>query len=82
MKKQILAIVSCGTALFAVTATVRADVLTQVPRQGGMVMPMVRHVAASGKIMVLLGSTVPQLTPLLVSIPGTHLDRWNPLTAP
>lgn len=67
-----------GAALFAVAASVPAAVLTQVPMQGGMVMPMVRYSAASSRIMVMLGSTVPQLTPLLVSNPSDRFDPADP----
>jgi hypothetical protein len=78
MKKQILAVLSCGAALFAVTAPVQAEVLTQVPMQGGMVMPMVTYKASMGKIMVMMPGTVPALTPLLVSNPGDSFDPADP----
>lgn len=38
-------------------------------------MPMVAYHAAQGTVTVMLGSTIPQLTPLLVSNPG---DSFNP----
>lgn len=52
-----------------------AAVLTNVPMQGGMVMPMVSYSAAKDGITVMMPLTVPQLTPLLVSNPS---DRFNP----
>jgi len=78
MKKQNLANTLCGAALFAAAASVHAAVLTQVPMQGGMVMPMVMYSAADSRIMVMLGSTVPQLTPLLVSNPSDSFDPADP----
>jgi hypothetical protein len=78
MKRLTLAKILCGAALFAVTASVHAEVLTQVPMQGGMVMPMISYKAATGKLMVMMGSTVPQLTPLLVSNPGDSFDPADP----
>lgn len=53
-----------------------AGVLTSVPMQGGMVMPMISYKADEGRLRVMLDPTVPQLTPLLVSHP---LDNFNPL---
>jgi hypothetical protein len=78
MKKQILAILSGGAALFAVSTSVQAAVLTSVPMQGGMVMPMVSYKASMGKIMVMMPGTVPALTPLMVSNPGDSFDPADP----
>lgn len=52
-----------------------AAVLTNVPMQGGMVMPAISYSAAEGALHVTVDPTVPQLTPLLVSNPG---DCFNP----
>ena len=52
-----------------------SEVLTNVPMQGGMVMPMVSYNAEKDGINVMMPATVPQLTPLLVSNPT---DRFNP----
>jgi hypothetical protein len=52
-----------------------AAVLTSVPMQGTMVMPMVSYSQAEGALHVTVDSTVPQLTPLLASNPG---DSFNP----
>jgi len=46
--------------------------------QGGMVMPLVAYHANTGKLTVMLGSTVPQLTPLVVSNPGDCFDPADP----
>jgi hypothetical protein len=78
MKKQILAVLSCGAALFAVSAPLQAAVLTSVPMQGGMVMPMITYKASMSKLMVMMPGTVPALTPLLVSNPGDSFDPADP----
>jgi hypothetical protein len=65
-----------GLGLGAMTA--RAGILSTVPMQGGMVMPMVAYHASSGTVTVMLGSTVPQLTPLLVSNPADTFDPTDP----
>jgi hypothetical protein len=55
-----------------------AVMLTQVPMQGSMAMPMVSYSAASGAISVMMPADVPQLTPLLVSNPGDSFDPAAP----
>jgi hypothetical protein len=55
-----------------------AATLTNVPMQGGMVMPMVSYQASDGTLHVTLDPTVPQLTPLLVSNPGDGFDPTDP----
>ena len=55
-----------------------AAVLTSVPMQGGMVMPMVSYNAAAGKIQVMMPSEIPKLTPLLVSNPADSFDPADP----
>ena len=49
--------------------------LTSVPMQGGMILPMVAYHAEHGHLHVMMPTEVPQLTPLLVSNPG---DSFNP----
>lgn len=56
----------------------RAATLTQVPMQGGMVMPMIHYDSASGNLSVMMPTNVPQLTPLLVSNPSDSFDPVNP----
>jgi hypothetical protein len=46
--------------------------------QGGMVMPMVSYSAAKDGITVMMPSTVPQLTPLLLSNPSDRFDPSDP----
>ena len=55
-----------------------AEVLTAVPMQGGMVMPMVNYHADTDSLSVMMQSDVPQLTPLLVSNPGDSFDPADP----
>jgi hypothetical protein len=64
--------VMCGTS------AANAAVLTAVPMQGGMVMPMVSYNAAAGRIQVMMPSEIPQLTPLLVSNPADSFDPADP----
>lgn len=75
MKKMIyLAVVLTATGVPGVFA----DVLTQVPMQGSMAMPMVLYGAASGTISVTMPSAVPQLTSMLVSNPSDSFDPSAP----
>jgi hypothetical protein len=55
-----------------------AATLTNVPMQGGMVMPMLAYHAADRTLTIQLDPTVPQLTPLLVSNPGDCFDQADP----
>lgn len=52
-----------------------AATLTNVPMQGGMVMPELSYSTAAGILYVTVDPTIPQLTPLLASNP---LDRFDP----
>jgi len=61
-----------------VPALAPAAILTNVPMQGGMVMPMVSYSAAADTIQVMMPTTVPQLTPLLVSNPADSFDPGDP----
>jgi hypothetical protein len=65
-------------AAFGAATAVRAAILTTVPMQGGMVMPMVSYQAADGRLHVMMPSEIPQLTPLLVSHPGDGFDPADP----
>ena len=64
---------AAGVAISACAAT-----LTNVPMQGGMVMPMVSYHASDGSLDVVVDPTVPQLTPLLASNPGDCFDPADP----
>jgi hypothetical protein len=57
---------------------VSATTLTQVPMQGGMVMPMISYHADLGHLHVMMPPEIPQLTPLLVSHPGDQFDPAHP----
>lgn len=67
-----------GAVGLLVPAVVSAAILTNVPMQGGMVMPMVSYNAATDSIQVMMPATVPQLTPLLVSNPADSFDPADP----
>jgi hypothetical protein len=78
MKKtaiQCLRSLGCGIVALTIAGASRAAVLTTVPMQGGMVMPMISYAAAEGALHVTVDPAIPALTPLLVSNPG---DRFNP----
>ena len=60
------------------SAAASAAVLTSVPMQGGMVMPLLSYSAAEGALHVQVAPTIPQLTPLLASNPGDHFDPADP----
>lgn len=55
-----------------------AAVLTAVPMQGGMVMPMVSYHAAEERFHVTMPPEAPQLTPLLRSHPADAFDPADP----
>jgi hypothetical protein len=75
MKKNLL----FAAILTAAGATgVSAAILTQVPMQGSMAMPMVSYQAADGRMHVMMPADVPQLTPLLVSNPSDSFDPADP----
>jgi hypothetical protein len=59
-------------------AVAQGAVLTNVPMQGGMVMPKVYYTNFDGRIHVSMPPTVPQLTPLLVSNPADCFDPADP----
>ncbi len=61
-------------------STATAAVLTGVPMQGGMVMPMISYNAGDGHLhsMIMPPGEIPILTPLLVSNPGDSFDPADP----
>ena len=70
---------SLGVVAVSITpAVVQAAILTNVPMQGGMAMPMVSYGASMGMMMVMMPTDVPQLTPLLVSNPSDNFDPGDP----
>ena len=68
----------CAVSLTVAAGSGRAATLTAVPMQGGMLMPMVSYHASDGKMYVTMPSTVPILTPLLVSNPGDSFNSADP----
>jgi hypothetical protein len=56
----------------------RAVILTNVPMQGGMVMPMISYSNSDSALHVNMPATVPQLTPLLISNPSDNFDPADP----
>ena len=81
MKKMIvrsLLVPAAAITVMCGTSAAHAAVLTAVPMQGGMVMPMVSYSAAAGKMYVMMPPEIPQLTPLLVSHPGDSFDPADP----
>ncbi len=68
----------CAVSLTLVLSSAQGATLTSVPMQGGMVMPIVSYHASDGMLHVMMPSTVPQLTPLLVSNPGDSFDPADP----
>lgn len=68
-----------GTAaLLLGTALSHAAILTTVPMQGGMAMPMVSYNATAGRLHVMMPPEIPQLTPLPVSNPSDSFDPADP----
>ncbi len=55
-----------------------AATLTNIPMQGGMVMPKLSYNAISGRVSVAMTAVVPELTPLLVSHPQDRFDPADP----
>ncbi len=55
-----------------------AAILTAVPMQGGMVMPMISYLASDGMMHVMVPTDKPVLTPLLVSNPSDTFDPADP----
>lgn len=61
-----------------VPLAVQATTLTNVPMQGGMVMPMISYNAMMGHLMVMMPTNVPDLIPLLVSNPADNFAPADP----
>lgn len=80
MKSSIVRSLFVPAAAIVVMCGVSAEaaILTNVPMQGGMAMPMVSYSAGDGKLHVMMPSSIPQLTPLLVSNPGDGFDPADP----
>jgi hypothetical protein len=70
--------IACAAWLAGAALPASAAILTSVPMQGGMVMPMLKYTASTGTLTVTMDPTVPQLTPLLVSNPGDYFDPADP----
>ena len=67
-----------ATVLAIAPVLANAATLTNVPMQGGMIMPMVSYDASAGMMMVMMPTEAPQLTPLLVSNPGDSFQANDP----
>jgi hypothetical protein len=65
-------------AVLLAPLAVHGAILTGVPMQGSMAMPMVAYHADDGRMHVTMPADVPQLTPLLVSNPGDGFDPADP----
>jgi hypothetical protein len=76
--KQIRNLSVLTVAVFAAPAALFAATLTSVPMQGGMVMPMVSYNAGMGRLMIMMDTNVPALTPLLASNPADNFDPAAP----
>lgn len=74
----VLVVSAAAIGLMGGAPTVNAAILTAVPMQGGMVMPMVSYHADDGRIHVMMPTQIPQLTPLLVSNPADGFDPADP----
>ncbi len=71
MKKVLLCVLALPLAVQAAT-------ITNVPMQGGMIMPMFEYHDDHGHLHVMMPTNVPQLTPLLVSHPADNFDPADP----
>lgn len=65
-------------AVLLAPLTLDGAILTGVPMQGSMVMPMVAYHADDGRMHVTMPTEIPQLTPLLVSNPVDSFDPGDP----
>ncbi len=64
--------------MMTAACSLQAAVLSGIPMQGGMLMPMVAYHAEVGRMQVMVPAAIPQLTPLLVSNPGDGFDATDP----
>jgi hypothetical protein len=80
MKRGKLVVAVSAVSLTVAAWSGYAATLTNVPMQGGMVMPMVSYHASGGMVHVMMPPDVPQLqlTPLMVSNPGDSFDPADP----
>lgn len=78
LKLKKLNLLLSATAAVWLPAFAPAAILTSVPMQGGMVMPMVSYQANDGRIHVMMPGEIPELIPLLVSHPGDSFDPSDP----
>ena len=81
MKLQVIQnLCALGGVIFGtiVPASAPAAILTSVPMQGSMVMPMLSYSATDGALHVQVDPAIPQLTPLLASNPQDHFDPADP----
>lgn len=69
---------AAAVALTCGASSARAAIMTAVPMQGGMAMPMVAYHASDARLHVMMPAEVPQLTPLLVSNPADNFDPADP----
>jgi hypothetical protein len=67
----------CALLLGAASVS-EAVILTNVPMQGGMLMPMITYSNSTGRLQVMMPMSNPQLTPLLVSNPADNFDPLDP----
>lgn len=68
-----------ATVLLSETVTTaKAAILSNVPMQGSMVMPMLRYDAVAAALRVTVDPTVPELVPLLSSNPGDSFNATDP----
>lgn len=67
-----------AAALLSTAVPATAAIITNVPMQGGMVMPMVSYSAGDGMLHVMMPTNIPQLTPLLISNPTDTFDAALP----
>jgi hypothetical protein len=81
MKRKVIQnLCALGGVIVGMTAPAPAPgaILTSVPMQGGMVMPMLSYNATDGAMHVAVDPTIPQLTPLLASNPQDRFDPADP----
>jgi hypothetical protein len=76
MKKSAMLLGAAMAALHPLCSV--SAVLTAVPMQGGMVMPLLMYQADHGRLQVTMTTEIPALTPLLVSNPADRFDPADP----
>ena len=79
MRKTKFLLAAAAVAVTCGLSPARAATINSVPMQGDMLMPMVAYHAEPGQLhIMMMGMEVPQLTPLLVSHPGTNFVAGDP----